>query len=112
MAVGTTPLTFYQGESISPRFTVSDARVTDVTGWTTIFEIKVGPEDVDPPLHSAAGVVFGSAPTLIIDVPTNLPLTLAPGSYFYGLRRTNVGFSWQIAHAQLTILDSVNEDTA
>ena len=78
MAVGATPLTFYQGENISPRFTVTDARVTDVTGWTTTFVIKAGAEDADPPLHTAAGVVFGAPPTLIIDVPTLLPLTLDP----------------------------------
>lgn len=112
MAVGTTALTFYQGEDIAPRFTVSDARVTDVTGWTTEFVIKDTAADPDPPLHSAAGTVIGSPPTLVLEVSTQLPLTLAPGTYVYGLRRTNTGFDWQLAHGALTIVDSANKDTA
>ena len=110
MSVGSTPLSFYQGENISPRFTVSDPRVTDVTGWTTTMVIKAAADDPDPPLHTAAGVVFGTAPTLTIDVPTLLPLTLEPGAYVYSLRRTNAGFDWQLAHAALTILDSASKD--
>jgi len=112
MSVGNTALEFYQGENISPRFTISDSRVTDVTGWTTSLVIKDSAADIDPPLHSAVGVVYGSAPTLVIDFPTLLPLTLAPGTYVYSVRRTNVGYDWQLAHAALTILDSAHKDEA
>lgn len=112
MAVGTATLTFYQGEDIAPRFTVSDPRVTDVTGWTTSFVIKETAADVDPPLHSAAGSVFGSAPTLTIDVSTQLPLSIAPGTYVYSLRRTNSGFDWQLAHGTLIVVDSAHKDVA
>ncbi len=110
MPVGSTPLTFYQGENIAPRFTITDARVTDVTGWTATFAIKDSPAAADPALHSASATVIGSAPTLILEVATLLPLTLHPGTYSYGLRRTNAGSDWQLAQGVLTILDSVNKD--
>ncbi len=110
MPVGSTALTFYQGENIAPRFTVTDSRVTDVTGWTTTFVIKDTAAAVDPPLHTASGAVIGGSPSLIIEVATLLPLTLHPGTYVYGLRRTNSGFDWQLAHGVCTILDSANKD--
>lgn len=112
MAVGTTPLTFYQGENIAPRFTIADTRVTDVTGWATSLVIKDSAADLDPPLHEASGVVYGAAPTLTIDVPTLLPLTLAPGTYVYSFRREDAGYDWQLAHGIMTIVDSAHKDTA
>ena len=110
MPVGTTALQFYQGEDIAPRFTITDSRVTDVTGWTATFAIKESAAAPDPPLHSASATVIGSSPTLILEVATKLPLTLAPGAYVYGLRRTNSGFDWQLAQGVLTVIDSVNKD--
>lgn len=110
--VGTTPLTFYQGENISPRFTITDDRVTDVTGWTTTFVIKETAAELDPALLTASGSVVGSPPTLIIDVVTQIPLTILPGIYVYSLRRTNVGSDWQLAHGVLTIVDSAHKDPA
>jgi hypothetical protein len=110
MAVGTTPLTFYQGENIAPRFTINDSRVTDVTGWTVTFVIKDTPAEVDPPLVSASAAVIGGSPSLVLEVATLLPLTLHPGTYVYSLRRTNVGFVWQLAQGTLTILDSASKD--
>ena len=112
MSVGTQKLTFYQGESISPRFTVTDSRVTDITGWTIGFVIKDTAADVDPPLHSASGSIVGGPPTLIVDVSTTLPLTLAPGTYVYSLRRTGVGTDWQLAHGVLEVVDSAHKDAA
>jgi hypothetical protein len=111
MSVGTTALTFYQAESIAPRFTVTDARVTDVTGWTVTFVIKDSAADVDPALHEAPASVVGGSPTLILDVATDLPLTLAPGVYVYSLRRTDPGSDWQLAQGVLNIIDSAHKDT-
>ncbi len=74
--------------------------------------IKDTAADIDPPLHTASGSVFGAGPTLIIDFPSLLPLTLAPGLYVYSVRRTNAGFDWQLAHGDFTILDSAHKDTA
>jgi hypothetical protein len=107
MAVGTATLTFYQNENIAPRFTVTDPNVATVAGWTTSLVIKDTAADDDPPLHTAAGSVTG---TLTIDVVTQLPITLAPGSYVYSLRRTNVGNDWQLAHGPLIVIDSAHKD--
>jgi hypothetical protein len=111
MAVGTASLTFYENENIAPRFEVIDDRVTDVTGWTATFVIKETAADRDPPLHTADATVIGLAPTLILEVATQLPTTLVPGSYIYSLRRTNVGYDWQLAQGVLTVLDSASKDT-
>lgn len=111
MSVGATPLTFYQGESIKPRFTVSDPSITDITGWTISFKIKQAADDPDPALHSAVGTVIGVAPTLIFDVDTTLPLSLIPGTYVYSIRRDDAGYDWQLAQAAFVVLDSAHKDT-
>lgn len=111
MPVGTTALTFYQGESIAPRFTVADVNVTDITGWTITFVIKDTAADNDPALHGpVTATIIGGPPTLVYDIVTTLPLTLAPGTYVYSCRRTGSGTDWQLAHAPLTIVDSAHKD--
>lgn len=113
MPVGTSPLTFYQQESIAPRFTVSDPRVTDVTGWTVTFVIKNTAADADPPLHGpVSATIIGSAPSLILEVSTTLPTSLAPGTYVYSLRRTGSGTDWQLAQGALTVVDSAHKQTS
>ena len=108
MAVGKTALTFYQGESIKPRFTVTDTNVTDISSWGITFVIKVDAAAADPPLHSASAVIVGTSPTLVFDVSTNLPLSLIPGTYIYSVRRNDAGFDWQLAQAPITIVDSAH----
>jgi hypothetical protein len=113
MPVGTTALTFFQQESIAPRFTVSDPRVSDITGWTVTFVIKNTAADADPPLHGpVTATMIGPGTDRVLEVSTTLPTSLAPGTYVYSLRRTGVGTDWQLAQAALTVVDSAHKQTS
>jgi hypothetical protein len=107
MAVGTTAMTAYQNEDCIWDFTVSDPNVADIAGWTIGFKIKALASDPDPALVSATASITGA---LTCRVTFNMDL--APGSYVYGLRRTDTGFSWELATASVTVLDTPSVDTA
>lgn len=107
MSVGATGLTCYQSEDVSWQFTNADiATVPDITGMAIKLVIKAAAAALDPPLIgpitlSIASTVAAVAATQIV---------LAAGSYVYSVRRTDSGFSWQLAQGALTVLDSASID--
>jgi hypothetical protein len=105
MAVGTTALTCYQKEDVLWDFTVSDANVATISGWTIVMKIKAEADDADPPLLEATATVTG---TLTFRVALNIDID--PGTYVYGVRRTDSGTSWELATAALTVLDTPSMD--
>ena len=107
MAVGTGSLTYYQGENVAPRFTVNDSLVTDITGWTIKWEIKVTAADADPPVASGSCTIIGGSPTLVYDAIFLCSTTV--GSYVFETYRDDAGSHWALSVGTLTILDRPSE---
>lgn len=105
MPVGTTELTCYQKEDVVWDFTVNDPNVSTISGWTIVLKIKAEADDPDPPLLTDACSVTG---TLTFQAAFNM--NIAPGTYVYGVRRTDSGFSWELATAMVTVLDTPSVD--
>jgi hypothetical protein len=105
MAVGTTELTCYQKEDVVWDFTVSDPNVSTISGWTIVLKIKAENDDADPPLLTDTCSVTGT-----LTFRAELNINIAPGTYVYGVRRTDSGFSWELATSTLTVLDTPSVD--
>jgi hypothetical protein len=101
MPVGTTTLTCYEDEDVTWDFTVTDANVSSIAGWTIVLKIKASAADGDPALITQTCSITG---TLTFRAAFNI--ALAPGPYVYGVRRTNVGFAWELATAPVIVLDT------
>src|SRR5262245_20770372 len=105
MPVGTTALTCYQKEDVTWDFTVSDPNISTISVWTIAFKIKTTPAADVPALLTFTGTVTG---TLTFRITGNI--NIEPGTYVYGARRTDSGFSWELATASLTVLDTPSID--
>jgi len=109
MSVGTTALTCYQSEDVVWTFTLTDANVTDITGWALALVIKTTAAALDPPLLGPFTCsIIGGPPTLVYRA--SFRVVVAPGTYVVSVRRTDAGFSWQTHHGSLTVVDSASID--
>lgn len=106
MAVGTDAMECYQGEDVSWNFSVSDPNVTDIAGWDITLVVKETAAENDPALVGPATATVTGALTLNVEFNADLD----PGEYVYSLRRVDSGFSWQLAHGALTVIDSAHVD--
>lgn len=106
MAVGTTAMTCYQGEDVSWEFTANDSRIASVAGYTITLVVKLLASSVNPPLLGP----FTCTITGTLTFSAAFNVALAPGVYVYSVRRTDSGFSWQLAQGTLTVLDSATID--
>lgn len=105
MAVGTQALSCYQGEDVVWDFTVSDPNVASIAGWTILLKIKDTPSKPDPPDLQATCTVTGT-----LTFRASLNINLSPGTWSYGIRRTNAGNSWELATGTLTVKDTPSTD--
>ncbi len=106
MAIGTTAMTCYQGEDVSWQFTVADARITDIAGFDIELVVKETAAEPDPPLVGPISCSVNGTLTFLAEFNADLD----PGAYVYSVRRVDAGFSWQLAQAALTVLDSASID--
>jgi hypothetical protein len=106
MAVGTTPLTCYQKEDVIWDFTLSDPNVTSIAGWVISLKVKETSADLDPALIGPITCSITGTLTFRAAFNANVP----PGPYVYGVRRTDIGTSWELATGALTVLDTPSMD--
>lgn len=106
MAVGTQAMTCYQGEDVSWEFTVNDSRIASVAGYVIALVIKQTPASLNPPLLGP----FTCSITGTLTFAAAFNVAIAPGVYVYSIRRTDAGFSWQLAQGTLTVTDSASID--
>lgn len=106
MAVGTESLTCYQDEDVLWTFTVTDANVASIAGWTITLVVKATAATADPALLGPITASITGALTCLVSTQ----VTLDPGAYVYSLRRTDAGTSWQLAQGTLTVEDSAHYD--
>ena len=106
MAVGTTAMTCYEEEDVAWTFTVTDDNIASIAGWAIRLVIKLTAASVNPPLIGPVTLSITGTLTCL----ASFNVALDPGTYVYSVRRIDAGFSWQLAHGALTVVNSAYID--
>lgn len=103
---------FFTGEDKSLVFTVRDGngRLMNITGWSLEWKLATALAG-EPILILTGSITDGPIGRCKVIVPAGDTTDLLPGTYFYDLRRVDLGSYAELAYGTLELLDPyVDED--
>jgi hypothetical protein len=101
---------FFIGEDKTLQFTINDSTgaTVNVTGWQVTFKLAASLSgDMLFTKTVGAGITLTSPTSGILQVLCSSAdtISLAPGTYFYALRRTDAGFKAELDYGSVILKD-------
>lgn len=95
----------YRGSDVTLNFTMTP--LTDITGWTMSFRLKVNQGDPTALLTINASITTAAAGTFAVAITAAQTTTLPAGQYMWDVWRTDSGSANPLALGPMTVLGTV-----